>query len=187
MMDLAQSYGSQNQPTHTCPVWIGYLLASPVRRLFESPGKMVLPLVRPGDRVLELGPGLGFFTVPLARAVRPQGKVICVDVQRGMLDRLGRRLQKRGLLDHVELRRCSHDDFGLGDEHGRCDLALALHVVHETAQPGGQLLLVAPAGHVSRAAWQAEVAALAQAGLVRVPHPRAEGRKLLALWQNPVG
>jgi hypothetical protein len=56
MMDLAQSYGSQNQATHTCPVWIGYLLASPVRRLFESPGKMVLPLVRPGDRVLELGP-----------------------------------------------------------------------------------------------------------------------------------
>jgi ubiquinone/menaquinone biosynthesis C-methylase UbiE len=200
MMDLAQSYGSQNQATHTCPVWIGYLLASPVRRLFESPGKMVLPLVRPGDRVLELGPALGFFTVPLARAVGPQGKVICVDVQRGMLDRLGRRLQKRGLLDHVELRRCSHDDFGLGDEHGRCDLALALHVVHETAQPaatlrtlaaclrpGGQLLLVEPAGHVSREAWQAEVAALAQAGLVRVPHPRAEGRKLLALWRKPAG
>jgi ubiquinone/menaquinone biosynthesis C-methylase UbiE len=200
MTDLAPSHGNQAHPTHICPVWIGYLLASPVRRLFENPGKMILPLVRPGARVLELGPGLGFFTVPLARAVGPAGKVVCVDVQPGMLARLGRRLQKRGLADHVELRRCSHDDLGLGDEQGRCDLALALHVVHETVapastlrtlaaclKPGGQLLLVEPPGHVSRAAWQAEIVALTQAGLVRVPHPRAEGRKLLALWQKPVG
>jgi ubiquinone/menaquinone biosynthesis C-methylase UbiE len=181
-------------------VWIGYLLASPVRRLFENPGKMILPLVKPGDRVLELGPGLGFFTVPLARAVGPSGKVVCVDVQPGMLARLGQRLQKRGLAEHVELRRCSQDDLGLGDEQGRCDLALALHVVHETVapastlrtlaaclKPGGQLLLVEPPGHVSRSAWQAEIAALTQVGLVRVPHPRVEGRKLLTLWQKPVG
>src|SRR5512140_339286 len=184
-MTPSSSHATTAESPHTCPVWIGYLLASPVRRLFENPGKMVLPLVKPGDRVLELGPGLGFFTVPLAKAVQPAGKVVCVDVQQGMLDRLGRRLGKRGLADHVELRLCGHDDLGLTGEHERCDLVLAIHVVHETPspdktllaladslKPGGQLLLVEPAGHISRETWQAEVSALERAGLVRQPHPQ---------------
>jgi ubiquinone/menaquinone biosynthesis C-methylase UbiE len=187
----------QARPPHTCPVWLGYLLANPLRRLVESPQKLVLPLVKSGDRVLELGPGLGFFTLSLAGAVGPSGKVVCVDVQPGMLDRLGRRLRKRGLAEHVERRLCSQDDLGLQGEHERCDLALAIHVVHETVlpaatlgalaaclRPGGQLLLVEAPGHVSREVWQAEVSALERAGLVRVPHPRAEGRKLLALWRK---
>jgi len=198
MTEPSQSHGSQAHSNHTCPVWIGYLLASPLRRLFESPDKLLGPLVKPGDRVLELGPGLGFFTLPLARAVGAAGKVVCVDVQAGMLDRLGRRLRKRALAERVELRLCEPDDLGLGDEHARCDLALALHVVHETIspattlrtlaaclKPGGQLLLVEPPGHISRVTWQAEVSALEQAGLLRVSHPRAEGRKLLALWKKP--
>jgi len=196
MTDPTQNHAGEEHSLHTCPVWIGYLLASPVRRLFESPGKMVLPLVKPGDRVLELGPGLGFFTVPLARAVGPAGKVVCVDVQQGMLDRLGRRLGKRHLAERVELRRCSQDDLGLANEQGRCDVALAIHVVHETLAPAstlgalaaclkpqGQLLLVEPPGHVSNETWQTELAALEQAGLVRVAHPRIAQRKLLTLWK----
>jgi len=198
MSEPKASQASQSHPTHTCPVWLGYLLASPLRRLVESPAKLLLPLVKPGDRVLELGPGLGFFTLPLAGAVGPAGKIVCVDVQQGMLDRLGRRLQKRGLAERVELRRCSPDDFGLQGEQARCDLAVAIHVVHETLspaatlgtlaaclKPGGRLLLAEPPGHVARKLWQEEVAALEQAGLARVPHPRVEGRKLLALWQKP--
>ena len=184
------------RPAHTCPVWIGHLLASHVRRLFESPGKLVLPLIKPGDRVLELGPALGFFTIPVAEAVGPTGKVVCVEVQEGMLTRLKKRLEKRGLLDRVELRLCTHEDLGLDQE--RCDVALALHVVHETVspaatmaalarcvKPGGQLLLVEPRGHCSPALFQMEVAAAERAGLVRTAHPRVEGRRLLGLWRTP--
>jgi ubiquinone/menaquinone biosynthesis C-methylase UbiE len=183
--------------THTCPIWIGYLLASPLRRLFENPAKLVLPLVQPGHRVLELGPGLGFFTVPVAKAVQANGRVICVDVQAGMLDRLGKRLEKRGLKDRVELRQCSPDDLDLANERELCNLALALHVVHETPspsatisalsaclKPGGQLLLAEPPGHCSHELWQEEVAAARRAGLARVPHPQLEGKKLLALWSK---
>lgn len=197
MTDLEPSHASGERSTHTCPIWIGYLLASPLRRLFESPDKMVGALVKPGDRVLELGPGLGFFTVPVARAVGAAGRVVCVDVQAGMLERLGRRLQKCDLAGRVELRRCTQDDLGLAGEQGRCDVVLAIHVVHETSdpagtvralagclQPAGQLLLVEPRGHVSSATWQAEISALEQAGLVRVPHPRIPHRKLLTLWQR---
>ncbi len=182
---------------HTCPVWIGYLLASPIRRLFENPAKLVLPLVEPGQRILELGPGLGFFTVPLAKAVGPDGKVVCVDVQAGMLERLGKRLAKRGLRDRVELRQCGHDDLGLDDANGSFDVAIAIHVVHETPSPGhtvralaaslkkdGHLLLVEPAGHCPRALWDDETGAAEQAGLVRMPHPSLEGRRMLSLWRK---
>ena len=197
-MEPSRPRDSHAPSPHTCPVWVGYLLASPIRRLFESPGKLLLPLVKPGDRVLELGPGLGFFTVPLARALGPAGKIVCVDVQRGMLDRLAQRLKKRGLHERVELRPCSPDDFGLHDARGSFDLAVAVHVVHETIapaatldvlaaclKPGGRLLLIEPRGHVSREAWQSQIAAAERAGLVRIAHPTAEGRKHLALWMKP--
>lgn len=182
---------------HTCPVWLGYLLASPIRKLLENPAKLVVTLVQPGQRILELGPGLGFFTMPLAKAVGPDGKVVCVDVQAGMLERLGKRLAKRGLQGRVELRQCGHDDLGLDDVQGSFDVALALHVVHETPSPGntiralaaslkqdGQLLLVEPPGHCSREMWNDEVSAAAQVGLVRVPHPSLEGRRMLSLWRK---
>jgi SAM-dependent methyltransferase len=199
--ELTMTNASQTvlaQVPHTCPVWIGYLLASPVRRLFENPNTLVLPLVKPGYRVLELGPGLGFFTVPVAKAVQAGGKVVCVDVQGTMLARLGKRLDRRGLRDRVELRQCSHDDLGLANEYQTCDLALALHVVHETPspsatirtlaaclKPGGQLLLVEPSGHCSRDLWREESAAAEKAGLVGAAHPQHEGRKQLALWSKP--
>ena len=197
-MEPSRPRDSHAPSPHTCPVWVGYLLVSPIRRLFESPDRLLLPLVRPGDRVLELGPGLGFFTIPLARAVGPAGKVVCVDVQRGMLDRLALRLRKRGLGERVDLRLCSPDDFGLDDARGTFDLATAVHVVHETSapaatlatlaaclKPSGRLLVIEPRGHVSGKAWQCELAATEQAGLVRIPHPTAEGRKHLALWRKP--
>jgi ubiquinone/menaquinone biosynthesis C-methylase UbiE len=185
-------------PPHTCPVWLGFLLANPLRRLFESPTTLVLPLVRPGDHVLELGPALGFFTLPVAEAIGPTGKLVCVDVQQGMLTRLRKRLDKRGLVDRAELRLCTQQDLGLDDQRQRCDLVLAIHVVHETAspaatiaalagcvKPGGTLLLVEPAGHCSRDVFASETAAAASAGLLRIDHPRAEGRKLLTLWKRP--
>ncbi len=183
---------------HTCPVWLGYVLASPIRRLFENPAKMVLALVKPGRRVLELGPGLGFFTIPSAKSLGSAGRVVCVDVQAGMLERLGKRLGKRGLRERVDLRQCGPDDLGLHDVQGSFDLALALHVVHETPSPGntvralaaslkadGQLLMVEPAGHCSSEMWSDELDAAKRAGLVRIPHPLLEGRRMLSLWRKP--
>lgn len=193
----ATAHHAPTDKPHTCPVWIGYLLASPLRRLFENPTTLVLPLVKPGQRILELGPGLGFFTVPMAKAVGDDGKVVCVDVQADMLERLGKRLEKRALRDRVLLRQCGHDDLGLEDAQGSFDVAIAVHVVHETPAPavtvrglaaslkrGGQLLLLEPPGHCSRALWNDENTAAEQSGLVRIPHPSVE-RRLLSLWRKP--
>ena len=187
-------------PAHTCPWWLGYFLISPLRRLIEDPSAIVLPLVVPGQQVLELGPGLGYFSLPVAKALGPSGRLVCVDVQRAMLDRLRRRLAKARLLERSELRLATHEDSGFDGLDGRVDLALALHVVHETAsptatiaalartlRPAGRLLIVEPPGHCSRELFRAEEAAADAAGLCRIPHPRLPGRRFVGLWERPTG
>lgn len=50
--------------------------------------------IKPGDAVLELGPGPGYFTVEAARIVGPEGRVVCVDLQPGMLQMLASLLEE---------------------------------------------------------------------------------------------
>jgi ubiquinone/menaquinone biosynthesis C-methylase UbiE len=158
---------------------------------------MILPLVKPGDRVMELGPGLGFFTCPLAQTLGSDGEIVCVDVQASMLERLAKRLERRGLHERVQMRQCRCDDLGLDGEANAFDLVLALHVVHETPRPtetiqaltdcikpGGKLLLVEPSGHCPNDLWLQEIATAKASGLRRVAHPRLEGKKQLALWRK---
>ena len=61
--------------TYVCPWWIGYLLASPVRRMFQKPETIVGPFVKRGMRILEIGPGMGFFTLPMAGMIGLEGRV----------------------------------------------------------------------------------------------------------------
>jgi ubiquinone/menaquinone biosynthesis C-methylase UbiE len=167
-----------------CPWWLGPLLASPLRRLLQDPGRLLAPLVREGMTVLEPGPGMGFFTLELARRVGPQGRVVAVDLQQRMLDGLRRRAARAELLPRIELRLAREESLGVEDLAGRVDLALAFAMVHElpdagrffeevrrTLAPGGLLLLVEPAGHVSAAAFELTLAAAGRAGLRREPGP----------------
>lgn len=51
---------------------------------------------RPGERILELGPGTGYYTGTVAQAVEPNGTVQAVDVQRAMVEHLRTRARQRG-------------------------------------------------------------------------------------------
>ena len=62
-----------------CPVWVGYFLTSPIRKLFQNPQKILSPYVENGMKVLDIG--CGFFSLPLAQMVGSKGKAISVDVQ----------------------------------------------------------------------------------------------------------
>ena len=88
-----------------CPYWLGYWLISPLRRFMHDPEQILSPYVRPGNTVLEIGPGMGYFTLPLAELVGTQGKVVCVDVQEKMIRALQKRLVKASLLDRTEISR----------------------------------------------------------------------------------
>jgi SAM-dependent methyltransferase len=171
-----------------CPWWFGYFLASPLRRLAINPAKLLAPYVRDGMTVLEPGPGMGFFTLELARLVGPRGRVLAVDIQPRMLDRLKRRAAKAGLLQRVDARLSTPDSLGLAGLAGAVDFALAFAMLHEmpslsvffaeaaaALRPGACLLLAEPSGHVKAPAFQAELDAAVQAGFEVTDRPRIRG------------
>jgi tRNA A58 N-methylase Trm61 len=95
-----------------CPPWLGYWLLCPVRKWWQDPGEIIGPYVHEGQVVLEPGPGMGYFTLELARRVGTSGRVIAVDVQLKMLQRLQTRAAKAGLGSRVEARLASYSHRG---------------------------------------------------------------------------
>lgn len=182
---------------HTCPVWIGYLLASPLRRWLQNPEEILAPYIRPGMRVLEIGPGMGFFTLPLARLAGAEGRVIAVDLQPRMLGELAQRARRAGLELRIETRTCSPDSLGVQDLAASQDFALLFAVAHEVRdqarlfgetaaalKPGGRALFAEPKGHVSAAAFRKSIEAAAQCGLA-VKEARPIRRSRTAILEKP--
>lgn len=161
---------SDRHKHRVCPWWVGYLLLSPLRRLGQNPARILAPHVRHGMTVLEVGPAMGYFSLPLARMVGPEGRVVCVDVQRRMLDRLERRARRAGLADRIETVHAAEDSLRIGAWDGRVDFTLAFAVVHEVPdqdrlmaeihramKPGAAMLLGEPRGHVAGEDFDASV------------------------------
>lgn len=184
------------KPHRVCPWWLGYLLASPVRRIFQQPAKVLAGHVGEGMTVLEPGPGMGFFTLELARMVGGSGRVIAVDVQPRMIEGLRRRAAKAGVLDRVDARLAGPDSLGLADMAGVVDFTLAFAVVHElpdgarffrevaqASKRGARLLVVEPAEHVTFAHFEAEVQAARDAGF-RLVEPVSVRRGRTALLEK---
>jgi ubiquinone/menaquinone biosynthesis C-methylase UbiE len=155
---------------HVCPWWLGYLLASPLRKLLQDPDAILTPVVEPGMSVLEIGPGMGFFSLPLARRVGAQGRVVCLDIQPKMLERLGRRAEKAGLRGRIETRLCPPHSFGLAEHGASFDFALLFAVLHEmpdqdavwkqlhdALKPTGKVLFAEPRGHVDARRFEASL------------------------------
>lgn len=57
-----------------------------------------------GERILEVGPGTGYYTLPVAKWVGPQGTVQILDVQQEMLDHTIAQAAKRGVANLVAAR-----------------------------------------------------------------------------------
>jgi len=74
------------------------ILEHPLRPLIH-PVRSTLEKFRfkPGDTVLELGPGIGYFTVEACRMVGPEGRLLCLDIQPPMIGALRGRLDERNV------------------------------------------------------------------------------------------
>lgn len=108
-------------------------LERPEREREESTTTAVRALgLEAGQVVADVGAGSGYYTVRMARAVGPTGKVIATDIQPGMLDILRRRLE-REKLSNVELVLGTADDPRLPENS--LDLALMVDVYHELSAP----------------------------------------------------
>jgi ubiquinone/menaquinone biosynthesis C-methylase UbiE len=161
---------------HICPWWVGYLLAIPLRRIFENPDKLVAPFVCNGMTVIDYGCGMGFFTIPLARLVGPSGKVIAVDIQEKMLNVLRRKAQRTGLSDRMTLLAAGSQQEIKEDS---VDFVTALYVIHEIGdppaffndmrrvmKPGAKILMLEPRFHVAEKEFRRSVEMAEATGLV---------------------
>lgn len=177
-----------------CPVWIGYLLASPLRKLRQNPRTILAPFVRHGMIALDVGSALGFFSIPLAEAVGPDGRVVCLDVQPRMLRGLEKRARKAGVEERIETRLCEPDALGIGDLAGKVDFALVFAVAHEapepeallaeiraTLKPRARVLLAEPKGVVPASEWAAMLDAAGRAGLAPTAFPSLGGVRAAVL------
>ena len=167
-----------------CPWYLGYFLINPFRFLVQKPSKILAPYVKAGDLAFEPGPGMGFFTLELARRVGPEGRVYVADIQSRMLGALKRRAAKAGLDARIETRLAKSDSLGVDDLAGRVDFVLAFAVVHEmpdiarffaetgaVLKKGGRLLLAEPRGHVRPEKFAEELKAAERCGLHPIAHP----------------
>ncbi len=196
--EIAESLKALPEP-HRCPWWVHYLLVSPLRRLTESPEKLVGPFVEPGMTVLDPGCGFGFFTLPLARMVGAQGKVLAVDVEPRVVERMHRRARKAGLAERIDGRTCQLRDLNLAEYEGRVDLVSVIHTLHEfedlvgffaqvalLLKPTGRLLVIEPNGHVTTEQFTAELSWCRLAGFRELNAPDLGRKRLAALFAPPV-
>ena len=105
------------------------LLNNALRRRVQRPGRTLEQMgIGKGMRVLELGPGSGFFTPEAARCVGDSGRLCCVDVEPELVSRLRRKVGRAGL---------SNVDLIVGDgqhlplKDGCLDLAYLVGVLGE--------------------------------------------------------
>lgn len=167
-----------------CPASHAGMLDHPIRRLIQSPKRIVGPYVRAGDTVLDIGCGPGYFTRPMARMVGRSGCVVAADLQEAMLAMLSERAEEEGLSSRIRLHKTRPEALELGDL-GPFDFILAFYVVHEVPdagrffrevaavlRPGGRVLVVEPALHVSEQEFVEELAAARATGFAVENGPR---------------
>ena len=80
------------------PPFVPFLINNPIRRKFWPPTRVIGHLaIRKGMKILEVGPGSGFYSFALARYVGPSGHVYAVDIEPKMIDLLEKKIKRDGI------------------------------------------------------------------------------------------
>ena len=77
--------------------YFGRALLEVPRPLITSTRLLEILAPAPGERILEIGPGTGYYTLPVAARLGPAGAVDILDVRQPYLDHTIRRAHARGL------------------------------------------------------------------------------------------
>ncbi|OPY91929.1 MAG: Demethylrebeccamycin-D-glucose O-methyltransferase [Syntrophaceae bacterium PtaU1.Bin231] len=181
---------------HVCPRWLCFTFDNVFRRLLHDPEALLAPYVREGDTVIDVGPGIGFFTIPLAERVGDSGTVIAVDIQQAMLDALRRRALRRGVSSRIVTHLATEASLGISAE---ADFILAFWMAHEVPdrkrffaelrrllKPQGIFLLAEPGIHVPASMFDRIVAAAVAAGFGVRSRPRIALSRAVVLAAEPL-
>lgn len=164
-----------------CPWRQAYFFDNIFRKMLHKPAKVFGPHIRPGMLVLDVGCGMGFGSIAMAKLVGSGGSVVAVDVQPQMLEVLKRRAADAGMAERITPLLCSPQEMcaeGPFDfvnafwmVHEAPDLQEFMEQVHARMVGGGRMLMVEPMFHVRKRDFRAEINAALNAGLTLVDTP----------------
>ncbi len=171
-----------NRSKHVCPVERAGSLDNRMRRWVQNPQKILGPYVEEGMTALDVGCGPGFFSIDMAQMVGESGRVIASDLQKGMLDKIRDKIRGTELEARITLHQCEENTIGVSE---KVDFVLAFYLFHEVPNqegfleeiaailnPSGQVLVVEPPLHVSKAAFEETLRKAQDAGLTVVDRPK---------------
>jgi SAM-dependent methyltransferase len=151
---LAVAYWWRKHPS-ACPYSQRFWVEAPHPLITRTRLRRVLEPA-PGERILEVGPGTGYYTLDLAEWVGPEGRIDIFDIQREMLDHTLGRAREHG---HVNVHDAQGDARDLPHEDGTFDAAVLITVLGEipdqeaavrelarVLRPGGRLVVGELAG-----------------------------------------
>jgi ubiquinone/menaquinone biosynthesis C-methylase UbiE len=171
----------QESHQRVCPVALAGSLDNFLRKLIHNPKIILHRYVKKGMSVLDIGCGPGVFTVEIANMVGENGRVIAADLQQGMLDIVGRKLDEKSK-KIVKLHKCQQDSIGITE---KVDFILVFYMLHEVPnkreflaqlksilKPSGRIFIAEPIFHVSGKAFRKSIEIANSAGLNSNPGPR---------------
>lgn len=170
---------------HRCPWWLGYLLINPLRKLMQNPDRILSKYITKGMITIDYGSGMGYFSLPLAKLVGADGKVICVDVQDKMIKSLIKRAEKRNIVDRIKPILITDENNLLNNLKDEVDFVLLFAVAHEvndkeklfsklykTIKKNGKLLFSEPKAHVKKNKFNDSVLLAEKSGFKIINHPK---------------
>lgn len=114
------------------PHELAFVLDNPLRNLILPAGGLAERLhLSPDSRVLEIGPGPGYFSAEVARRI-PQGGLVLLDIQREMLTKARTKLVRNG---HSNFRLVQGDATKLPFAGGTFDVVFLVTVLGEVPKP----------------------------------------------------
>ncbi|MDD5760622.1 MAG: class I SAM-dependent methyltransferase [Candidatus Pacebacteria bacterium] len=126
---------------------------------FLNPEEIVktLPL-REGMTVADFGSGSGHFSLAMAKAVKPSGKVISLDIWKPSLEALEFRAKTEGVFNIIETRWANlEEERGSNLPNNSCDLVLIANILFEIENKENLILeakrILKPEGYLALIEW----------------------------------
>jgi ubiquinone/menaquinone biosynthesis C-methylase UbiE len=115
------------------PEFLAGAIDNPLRRRIQPPDDVPLRHgIEPGMQVLEVGPGNGRYTMAAARRVGEAGRVVAIDIEPKMIDRVRARVEAEGIVNIVAR---VADVYGLPFEDETFDAVTMIAVIGEIPAP----------------------------------------------------
>ena len=113
-----------------CLMEHAHQLDNPFRKLGHNAGRLFKKYINKGDTVIDVGCGTGIFSIGLAKMVGEHGRVLAVDLQQGMLDKVAEKIKGSKYENTIELIKSGVESTGLTEP---ADFIIAFYIVHEVS------------------------------------------------------